>query len=139
MFTDPLHSDNFIVIEGESEYWDVFSRFMADTEKNAIPLKKYDATYSKPEDDFKYSFIGKEIEKKSLESEVCFFTAPFYFINGDGSNHIAGNKIIEIIKPAQRRIWICAQHFHDVLSLNCRIFDRRTCFLFIPPTMMIFF
>ena len=49
--------------------------------KNAIPLKKYDATYSKPEDDFKYSFIGKEIEKKSLESEVCFFTAPFYFIH----------------------------------------------------------
>ncbi len=118
MFTDPLHSDNFIVAEGESEYWDVFSRFMADTEKNAIPLKKYDSTYSKPEDDFKYSFMGREINKKSLKSKLCFFTAPFYFINGDGSNHIAGKRIIEIIKSAKRRIWICAQHFHDVLSYD---------------------
>lgn len=40
MFTDPLHSDNFIVIEGESEYWDVFNRFMADTEKKCHSFKK---------------------------------------------------------------------------------------------------
>ena len=37
MFTDPPHSDSFIVIQGSKEHTQVFSRFFNDVESYSIP------------------------------------------------------------------------------------------------------
>jgi len=118
MFTDPPHSDNFIVIQGYPEYSSVFRRFFDDVMSYAIPFSEYEESYTTAEDDFRYGFLGREVDLPRRSVENCFFTAPFYTVDGVGSNHYAGNRIIEVIRTAQRRIWVCAQHFHDLVSFD---------------------
>ncbi|NLX71549.1 MAG: hypothetical protein GX024_11820 [Clostridiales bacterium] len=118
MFTDPPHSDSFIVIQGSEEHTQVFSRFFGDVESYSIPYSEYINLYKDAKSDFNYSFVGKEIDLDPNFVKNCFFTAPFYTIGGIGSNHYAGQRIIDVIKNAKKRIWICAQHFHDVVSFD---------------------
>jgi len=118
MFSDPFHSDNFIVLEGIPSYEKPFSQFFEDLEKSSIPFDKYKSQFKTPEDEFLYSFFGKEIELNPIDHMNCFFTAPFYFYGNVGSNHFAGNRIIDLINNAKERVWICAQHFHDLISFD---------------------
>ena len=118
MFSDPYHSDNFIVFENMQSYENPFKRFFRDLEKFSIPYDQYNLQFKTLEDEFLYSFFGKEIEIDSSEHINCFFTAPFYFYENIGSNHFAGNRIIDLINNAQQRVWVCSQHFHDLISFD---------------------
>lgn len=120
MFTDPYHSDSIIIFENEPEYENSFAKFFSDLETLSIRKKAYDANYKSYEDEFLVAFAGKEIKINPKGGDQCFFTAPFYYLNDIGSNHYAGKIIIDLINNANERVWICAQHFHDVLS-----FDRE--------------
>jgi len=55
---------------------------------------------------------------KSPMLSKAFFTAPFYKIDGVGSNHYASNRIIELIMQAENKILLCAQHVHDLQSFD---------------------
>lgn len=118
MFTDPYHSDNFIVIENIPDYEKAFAKFYDDLRNYSIPYKIFEKDYKDYKDHFLYSFPGKEINLNASEFTNCFFTAPFYLYNSIGSNHYAGSRIIELIKHANKRIWICSQHFHDLISFD---------------------
>ena len=118
MFTDPPHSDSLIILKNNLEYKRVFQKFFEDVEKFSVSYDEYKKNYKNAENDFYYSFLGKEINLSSEFVKNCFFTAPFYKVDGIGSNHYAGNRIIEIIKNAKRRIWVCSQHFHDLVSFD---------------------
>ena len=61
MFTDPPHSDSFIVIQGSKEHTQVFSRFFNDVESYSIPYSDYIDLYKDAKSDFNYSFIGKKL------------------------------------------------------------------------------
>jgi len=118
MLTDPYHSDNIIVFEGSSSYEKTFQAFFKDLEKYSISYKEFDKKFKGYKEQFLYSFYKKEINLKKNGFSNCFFTAPFYLYDSLGSNHYAGNRIIELINNAKKRIWICAQHFHDLISFD---------------------
>jgi len=118
MFTDPYHSDNLLVIEGGHEYESAFKKFFADLDNFSIPYGVFCNDFKEYKDEFLFSFHGKEINLNSNKFKSCFFTAPFYLYDNIGSNHYAGNRIIELINGAHKRIWICAQHFHDLVSFD---------------------
>jgi len=118
MCTDPLHSDNLLVIDDNHEYNKIFQRFFNDVENIAIPFSNYVERYNSVKNDFDYTFLGNEIDLSCSDVEKCFFTAPFYNIEGQRSNHYAGKRLVEIIQSAQSRIWICAQHLHDVSTYD---------------------
>ncbi len=118
MTTDPFHSDNIIVFEDMQNYEIPFKNFFADLEKHSVPYSDFIKDFAQYEKQFLYSFVGNEIIVSQKQSENCFFSAPFYFYGTVGSNHYAGNKIIELIESAEKKIWICAQHFHDLISFD---------------------
>jgi len=118
MFTDPFHSDNVIVFEGILAYERAYAKFFEDLEKFSIPYKNYHNKYRNYKDEFQYSLLGREIRLKKNVFKNCFFTAPFYIYGETGSNHYAGNRIIELINQAKKRVWVCAQHFHDLISFD---------------------
>ena len=118
MVSDPPHSENMIVIENNPEYESVYSMFFNELEKLAIPFKDFQNNYSEYKDEFLYQFSDKIVDLPSKGFKNCFFTAPFYCYDGKGSNHFAGDRIIELISNAKKRVWICAQHFHDLVSFD---------------------
>ena len=118
MFTDPPHSDSMIVLVGAKEYERVFEAYFADLESLSIEFSDFQQHYKTYQDEFMYSLDGKEISIVQSHHQNCIFTAPFYTVDGMGSNHFAGNRIIEIISAAQTRVWVCAQHFHDLVSFD---------------------
>ncbi len=118
MLTDAFHSDNILVLEGVPEYEKTFVTFFEDLKKYSIPYSDFCLKFTSYRDEFLYSFIGNEVNLKRNEFQNCFFTAPFYLYDGEGSNHYAGDRIIELIRNAKKRIWICAQHFHDLISYD---------------------
>lgn len=118
MLTDASHSDNFIVLEALPEYEQAFARFFRDLEEFSIPYGDFRSKFASYRDEFLYSLAGHEINLKKDTFRNCFFTAPFYLYDHAGSNHYAGDRIIELIRKAEQRVWICAQHFHDVISFD---------------------
>lgn len=118
MLTDAFHSDNILVLEGLTEYERAFMRFFKDLDRFSIPYDDFCSKFKSYQDEFLYSFVGDEINLKKDEFRNCFFTAPFYFYDGAGSNHYAGDRIIEVIRNARQKVWICAQHFHDLISYD---------------------
>jgi len=118
MFTDPYHSDSMLVFENEPVYEKYFVKLFSDLKNHSIRSNAYYTTYKSYEDEFMLAFYGKETNVEINSQEQCFFTAPFYHINGIGSNHYAANTIIDLINTANKRVWVCAQHFHDVLSFD---------------------
>jgi len=116
--TDPYHSDNILVIDGEEEYSNSFIRFFTDLASFSIGSEAFKGNFTNYADEFLVQFHGRERDIKHTDFENCFFTAPFYLVDGVGSNHYAGNKIIELIQKAKTRIWVCAQHFHDIISFD---------------------
>ena len=109
MVSDQRHSDNIIIFEGINFYERTFERYFKDLYNFTIPQTSYTA-YKK----HKHVIAGREINLNNKDTNNCFFTAPFYTYNDIGSNHLARNKIIELISGANKRVWICAQHFHDL-------------------------
>lgn len=118
MLTDAFHSDNILVLEGVPEYEKTFVEFFEDLEKYSIPYNDFCLKFTSYRDEFLYSFTGNEVNLKRNEFQNCFFTAPFYLYDGEGSNHYAGDRIIELIRNAEQRVWVCAQHFHDLISYD---------------------
>ena len=118
MFTDSYHSDNLIVIEGGHEYESAFKKFFADLDSLSVPYGVFCNDFKEYKDEFLFSLHGKEINLDGNKFKNCFFTAPFYLYDNIGSNHYAGNRIIELINGAHERIWVCAQHFHDLVSFD---------------------
>lgn len=118
MVTDPPHSENMVVICDSPEYEAVFSRFFNDLEGLAIGFKDFKDNFCEYKDEFMYQFSDKIIDLPSKGFKNCFFTAPFYCYDGKGSNHFAGDRIIELISHAKNRVWVCAQHFHDLVSFD---------------------
>ncbi len=123
MLADAFHSDNLLVLEGTSEYEDTFRRFFSDLKKYSVPYNDFRSKLSSYRDEFMYKLAGREVNLHKKDFRNCFFTAPFYLYNGVGSNHYAGNRIMELIGKSSKRIWICAQHFHDVVSYDA---ERQT-------------
>lgn len=118
MLTDAFHSDNILMLEGMPKYEKAFTRFFEDLVKYSIPYNDFCSKFKSYRDEFLYSFAGNEIDLNKGEYQHCFFTAPFYLYNGEGSNHYAGDRIIELIRNAEQRVWVCAQHFHDLISYD---------------------
>jgi len=118
MLTDAFHSDNIIVLEAMPEYEQAFARFFDDLGKFSIPYDDFCSKFTRYRDEFLYSFAGNEINLRKDRFRNCFFTAPFYLYDHAGSNHYAGDRIIELICKAEQRVWICAQHFHDLISYD---------------------
>lgn len=118
MFTDPFHSDNIIVFKGMPNYEKPFAKFFKDLEKLSVPHSEFCRKYKSNRDQFLYSFAGREINLNRGEFRNCFFSAPFYLYSTIGSNHYAGSRIIDIINNAKERVWVCAQHFHDLVSFD---------------------
>jgi len=118
MLTDAFHSDNIIVLEGLPEYEQAFATFFNDLEKFSVRYGDFRSRFASYRDEFLYSLAGSEINLSKERFKNCFFTAPFYLYDGAGSNHYAGDRIIELIRKAEQRVWICAQHFHDLISFD---------------------
>jgi len=118
MLADAFHSDNLLVLEGIPKYEMAFRTFFSDLEKYSIPYNKFCLKFKSYSDEFLYAFTGREINLRKSKFKDCFFTSPFYLYNGEGSNHYAGNRIIKLIGKSSDRIWICAQHFHDIVSYD---------------------
>lgn len=123
MVSDPCHSDNFLVIENEDEYYNQFSQFYSDLERLAISANSFHNKCPSMREEFLYGFKDKGLNITPEKNQKCFFSAPFYSYGQRGSNHYAGDRIIDFISRARKRVWICAQHFHDLLSFDP---DRRT-------------
>lgn len=118
MVTDPLHSESMLIAENELEIDKAFNHFFSDLLQLAIPYDQYLQHHNSAEDDFLFTLKGREKNLTPSNYQNCFFTAPFYFYGEKGSNHFAGERISEIISTAKKRIWVCAQHFHDLLSFD---------------------
>lgn len=123
---DPTHTESVIFIEGSgyNPYFNSFKKFFFDLDLRAIELEEYlnmqkDAVGRGSDvmnKAFDFSYIGgkKVIDLKHDGVKVCFFSAPFYKINGTGSNHYLRNFISNLILNAKDRIILCAQHIHDI-------------------------
>ena len=118
MLSDAFHSDNILVLEGISEYENTFKAFFNDLGKYSIPYDDFRSRLHTYRNEFMYTLAGREINLHKRDFRNCFFTAPFYLYDGEGSNHYAGNRIIELISKSSKRIWVCAQHFHDIASYD---------------------
>lgn len=121
---DPPHSENILVVEDteSSEYSNTFNTYFKDLKNIAIPQEEYLHNYKTRGDQMNFHFLGKERLLPINDYKNCFFTTPYYqYTDGDmilGSNHYAGNRIIEIIDSAKERVWVCSQHFHDLVSFD---------------------
>jgi len=123
---DPPHSENVLVITDtvDGEYGKEFDRYFHDLEEYSIPQHSTSSLYMAIEDQFEFSFnneSGRKIINFPKEDRKCFFSTPFYLYDGVGSNHYANQRISELILSAEERVWICAQHFHDLNT-----FDNQT-------------
>lgn len=124
---DPYHSEIAIIIEDDScctPYSEAFRMFFNEVEKRSYPWSQYQTkTADLPADlqrAFDFVFIGKHRLTDWTDNFVdhAFFTGPFIKIKGMGSTHYARKKIVEIIKNAERRVLVCAQHVHDLAPFN---------------------
>jgi len=118
MLTDPAHSDNLLVLAGINYYSRAFRKFFKDLENYSIPFTRFKRAFPKYKDEFLYSFGHKGVCNSQALYKNCFFTAPFYHYGKFGSNHYASQRVIDLIKNAKKRIWVCAQHFHDLASFD---------------------
>jgi|GEM_PF-1681432 len=124
---DPYHSELAVVLEdhsGSSAYSEAFKRFFQILESLAVPWKEYNAFTKDLADElqtvFAFTFIGKQGLQDwcGNTTNLAFFTGPFITICGEGSTRYARKKIVEAIKKAERRIYVCAQHAHDLSPFN---------------------
>lgn len=113
-FGDPKHSENMIVVEDEENTINMFNSYFKMLDNHSIFLEDYEANQD-PMKDIRYTITPISIED---EFQTCYFTAPFIEYEGIGSNHYVQQKIIEFIKSAKNRIYICAQHFSDINSYD---------------------
>jgi hypothetical protein len=124
---DPYHSELAIVLEdhsGSSAYSEAFKKFFQILEGLTVPWKEYNA-FTKDLTDvlqtvFAFTFIGKQGLQDWCDNttNLAFFTGPFVTICCEGSTRYARKKIVEAIKKAERRIYVCAQHVHDLSPFN---------------------
>ncbi|PGK39125.1 hypothetical protein CN907_13365 [Bacillus anthracis] len=113
-FGDPKHSENMIVVENEQNTTNMFNVYFNMLDNHSIPLEDYEADRD-PMKDIRYAITPINIKDTF---QTCYFTAPFIEYEGVGSNHYVQQRIIEFIKGAQTRVYICAQHISDINSYD---------------------
>src|SRR5690606_23034015 len=114
-FADQPHSENFLVVENESQTINMFSTYFDLLKRNSLTIKEYEV-FSQNHYDFEYTVKPTDLNPHDYQD--CFFTAPFITYNGQGSNHYVQNEIINFIKTAKKRIYTCSQHFMDINSYD---------------------
>lgn len=114
---DPPHSDSITVAENEPKMAETYNKFFEDIIKKSVEIETYKSKFKNPLSDFVY-VGGYPLIEVSNNNLPTFFTTPFYKINGQGSNHYASKRLIDLINDANERILICAQHFHDIISFD---------------------
>jgi hypothetical protein len=111
---DPPHSDNFLIIKGSSNTEKIFKDYFLILDRISLPINNY-LNLSNNHYDFEY--VVKPVNL--IDTYITdYFTAPFIKYDGMGSNHYIQKKIIEFIQSAQKRIFICSQHFSDIDSFD---------------------
>lgn len=113
-FGDPKHSENMIVVENEQNTINMFSVYFDMLDRHSISLEHYEANHDQLKD-IRYVINPTNIKD---QFQTCYFTAPFIAYEGIGSNHYVQQKIIEFIRAAKSRIYICTQHFSDIKSYD---------------------
>ncbi|EJQ03970.1 phospholipase D-like domain-containing protein [Bacillus paranthracis] len=113
-FGDPKHSENMIVIENEQSTINMFNVYFNMLDRHSISLENYEANHD-PLKDIRHAITPINIKD---EFQTCYFTSPFIEYGGVGSNHYVQQKIIEFIRSAKSRIYICAQHVSDIDSYD---------------------
>lgn len=111
---DPPHSENMLVIENCSNTTAIYKEYFQHLDNNSMTPSQYD-DFSRKHYDFDY--VVKPTDKKR-DNSSCYFTAPFFKYNGQGSNHFVQEKIINFISKAFNKIYICAQHVSDINSFD---------------------
>lgn len=111
---DPPHSENLLIISNETSTADMFKTYFNLLRGNSLSIEEY-IEFRRGNMDIQHI-----VEPVDLNDNfnTCYFTAPFIKYNAIGSNHYVQNKIIEFIQTAQRRIYICSQHFSDYNSFD---------------------
>ena len=116
---DPRRSENMIVIENIAHYNNAFEKFFNDIITHSIDYPGYmHANTTGLVYDFNFSGMSNAVDVPQTLFSDAIFTAPFYTIGGVPSNHYASDKIINKIRGARERIYICAQHVHDLDSYD---------------------
>jgi len=110
-FADPPHSDNFLVVENEKFSTNMFEKYFDLLSKSSLSLSDYEK-FSSSKYDFEYQIQPSDLNHTQFDG--CYYTAPFITYNGQGSNHFVQDKIINFIKSAKEKIYICSQHFMDI-------------------------
>jgi len=119
---DPTHSEIalFLKCDKNSKAAEIYQNFFSEICERAVCFETYKQIIAKLpaglEQIYDFLYVGC-LRMKNLDAaqhNKIFFTAPFLTYNGIGSNHYARQKIIEVIKSAQKRLLFCAQHSHDI-------------------------
>lgn len=114
-FADPPHSDNMLIVENETHTINMFRSYFELLDKHSLSLNDYEE-FSKSKFDFEYQVKPTDLNPNNFQG--CYFSAPFISYNGQGSNHFVQEKIIDFLKLAKHRIYICSQHFMDIGSFD---------------------
>ncbi|EFU43864.1 hypothetical protein PVOR_01595 [Paenibacillus vortex V453] len=110
-FADPPHSDNLLVVENERYATNMFRTYFDLLDRHSLSLAEY-KEFSLSKYDFEYQVKPTDLDPDNYYG--CYYTAPFITYNGQGSNHFVQGKIIDFIKSAKQKIYVCSQHFMDI-------------------------
>lgn len=124
---DPTHSETTIFIEApnSSSLVQAFKTFFSIIEKRAKPFAEYNKSVvelpSELQQVFDFAFVGstETTDLSQAHASHAFFTAPSITVGGKGSNHYAREKLVDIALSAKQRLFVCAQHSHDISPFDC--------------------
>lgn len=110
-FADPPHSDNLLVVEDEHYTTSMFRTYFELLNMHSLSIADY-KEFSQSKYDFEYQVQPTNLDLNNYQN--CYYSAPFITYGGQGSNHFVQDRIIDFMKSAQHRIYICSQHFMDI-------------------------
>ncbi|MGC8988344.1 hypothetical protein [Infirmifilum sp.] len=120
---DPPRSETAIVIEDpscSSPYSKAFKKFFEKVEQLAVPWSAYYNTVRGLDEGlysvFDFAFVGSLGLTNWSEPFVdkAFFTGPFIKIGDVGSPWYARRKIVDLVRSAEKKLLVVAQHVHDI-------------------------
>ena len=123
---DPTHSETAVFVDAlhTSPLLEMYKAFFGEIEKRAKSFIEYSELIQglTPELQrvFDFSFVGgiNITNFGPNQASSAFFTAPFITVGSRGSNHYARKRLVEIILSANQRLFVCAQHSHDISPFN---------------------
>jgi len=119
---DPTHSETAVFVDAPqgSPYFQSFKTFFNEIEQRTKHFKEFSKAMqglsSEQQELFAFSLVGgtNVLKLEHAKAQHAFFTAPFITIADTGSNHYARKRLVDIITSARHRVFICAQHVHDL-------------------------